>query len=161
MNEACAAFGLEQLKRLPESLKKRKDNWNSLYSFFRKYDAYFYLPDLIDQASTNWLAFPLTIRSNAPFSRYDLLKQLELDGIQTRVLFSGNITRHPIGIKLPSTVVLTVKETIPGVKGDTATGGNKPALLDSGISVNVPLFVNEGDKVKINTETGEYMSRAE
>jgi elongation factor P len=67
---------------------------------------------------------------------------------------------NPIGIQLPSTVVLQVKETIPGVKGDTATGGSKPATLQTGIAVNVPLFVNEGDKVRVNTETGEYMERA-
>lgn len=47
----------------------------------------------------------------------------------------------------------------PGVKGDTATGGNKPAKLESGLTVNVPLFINEGDKVKVNTETGLYMTR--
>jgi elongation factor P len=47
------------------------------------------------------------------------------------------------------------------VRGDTATGGNKAAVLESGLQVNVPLFINEGDKLKINTETGAYMSRAE
>ncbi len=66
---------------------------------------------------------------------------------------------HPIGINLPSTVTLKVKETIPGVKGDTATGGSKPATLETGMTVNVPLFINEGDRVKVNTETGEYMER--
>lgn len=70
--------------------------------------------------------------------------------------FQGN----PIGIKLKPTVELKVIETMPGVRGDTATGGNKHAKLESGISVNVPLFINEGDVLKINTETGEYMSRA-
>ncbi len=65
----------------------------------------------------------------------------------------------PIGIQLKATVDLKVLETIPGVKGDTATGGNKPAKLESGITVNVPLFVNEGDTVKVNTETGLYMTR--
>jgi elongation factor P len=68
---------------------------------------------------------------------------------------------HPIGIQLPSTVVLKVKETIPGVKGDTASGGGKPATLESGLKVTVPLFINEGDSVKVNTDTGAYMSRAE
>jgi elongation factor P len=68
---------------------------------------------------------------------------------------------HPIGINLPSTVDLKVKETTPGVKGDTATGGTKPALLESGLTVNVPLFIQEGDIVKVNTETGEYMRKAE
>jgi elongation factor P len=80
------------------------------------------------------------------------------DGLECDALMYGE---KPIGIQLPSTVVLTVQETIPGVKGDTATGGNKPATMDTGLTVNVPLFVNEGDKVKVNTETGEYMSRAE
>lgn len=79
------------------------------------------------------------------------------DGLECDALMFGE---KPIGIKLPSTVILTVKETIPGVKGDTATGGNKPATMDTGLLVNVPLFVNEGDKVKVNTETGMYMERA-
>jgi elongation factor P len=56
-------------------------------------------------------------------------------------------------------VDLKVVETIPGVKGDTATGGSKPAKLETGITVSVPLFINEGDKVKVNTETGLYMTR--
>ena len=66
---------------------------------------------------------------------------------------------QPIGIQIPATVTLEVVETIPGVKGDTATGGSKPATLNSGLKVNVPLFINEGDSVKINTDSGEYMSR--
>ncbi len=66
---------------------------------------------------------------------------------------------NAIGIQLPVTVVLKVKETMPGVKGDTATGGTKPAVLESGISINVPLFINEGDKVKVNTESIEYIER--
>ena len=82
-----------------------------------------------------------------------LAEGMEVDAL----MYEGNA----IGIKLPSTVVLTVKETIPGVKGDTATGGNKPATMDTGLLVNVPLFISEGEKVKVNTETGEYMSRAE
>jgi len=71
------------------------------------------------------------------------------------LMFDGN----PIGIQLKATVELKVVETIPGVKGDTASGGNKPAKLESGLTVNVPLFINEGDKVKVNTETGMYMTR--
>lgn len=67
---------------------------------------------------------------------------------------------QPIGIKLKPTIDLKVTETMPGVKGDTATGGTKHAKLETGIQVNVPLFINEGDLVKVNTETGEYMSRA-
>lgn len=96
LNEASAAFALEQIKKLPYFLKKRESNWNTLFSYFKKYENYFYLPKLIKDASTNWLAFPLTIKSNAPFTRFELLKHFESDGIQTRTLFSGNITRHPV-----------------------------------------------------------------
>ncbi|PIR48301.1 elongation factor P [Candidatus Peregrinibacteria bacterium CG10_big_fil_rev_8_21_14_0_10_55_24] len=66
---------------------------------------------------------------------------------------------QPIGVQLPATVDLKVTETIPGVKGDTATGGTKPALLESGLTVSVPLFIGEGDTIKVNTETGTYMGR--
>lgn len=65
----------------------------------------------------------------------------------------------PIGIQLPSTVDLKVVETEPGVKGDTASGGGKPAKLESGLVVQVPLFIVEGDRIKVNTETGEYMRK--
>ena len=65
-----------------------------------------------------------------------------------------------ISIELPIKIDLKVVETPPGIKGDTATGGTKPAKLETGISVNVPLFIKEGDKVRINTETGEYVERA-
>lgn len=68
---------------------------------------------------------------------------------------------EPIGLKLPSQVTLTVEETSPGVKGDTAQGGTKPATMESGVTVDVPLFVDEGDEVVVNTETGEYVGRSE
>jgi len=66
---------------------------------------------------------------------------------------------EPVGIELPPTVDLVVKETVPGIKGATASAQVKPATLETGLVVNVPPFVNEGDKVRINTETGEYQSR--
>jgi elongation factor P len=66
---------------------------------------------------------------------------------------------EPVGIELPPTVDLTVKETVPGIKGATASAQIKPATLETGLVINVPSFVNEGDKVRVNTETGEYQSR--
>lgn len=96
MNESAAAFGLEQLKKLPKFLKARRKNFNELCETFETYDDYFYPPSLIDGATTNWLAFPITIKATAPFTRYELLKHLDANGIQVRVLFSGNITRHPL-----------------------------------------------------------------
>ena len=67
---------------------------------------------------------------------------------------------EPVGIHLPLTVDLTVKDTVPGIKGATAAAQVKPATLETGLVVTVPSFVNPGDKVRINTETGEYLSRA-
>jgi elongation factor P len=64
-----------------------------------------------------------------------------------------------IGIEMPITVVLTVTETEPGFKGDTATAGTKPAKLETGITVQVPLFINEGDIIKVDTRTGDYLER--
>lgn len=66
----------------------------------------------------------------------------------------------PIAIQPPIKAELKVIETPPGVKGDTATGGSKPAVLETDATVTVPLFVNEGDVIIVNTETGEYVSRA-
>src|SRR4029079_2015058 len=66
---------------------------------------------------------------------------------------------EPVGIELPPTVVLVVKETVPGIKGATASAQVKPATLSTGLVIQVPSFVNEGDTVRVNTETGEYQSR--
>ena len=79
------------------------------------------------------------------------------DGMEVTIMkFNGN----PINVELPPTVVLEVTETEPGVKGDTATGGSKPATLESGAVINVPLFINVGDKLVVNTISGEYRERA-
>ena len=64
-----------------------------------------------------------------------------------------------IDIEMPITVELVVTQTDPGFRGDTATGGNKPATLETGVVVNVPLFINEGDTLRIDTRTGEYLER--
>jgi elongation factor P len=67
---------------------------------------------------------------------------------------------EPVGIEMPPTVDLVVKETVPGIKGATASAQVKPATLETGLVVQVPPFVNNGDLVRVNTETGEYLSRA-
>lgn len=66
---------------------------------------------------------------------------------------------QPININLPPNLPFTVVETVPGVKGDNATGGSKPAKLNTGITVSVPLFIKEGDRVRVDTRTGAYMER--
>jgi elongation factor P len=79
------------------------------------------------------------------------------DNVEVNVLFYNG---RPIGVELPMTVDLLVTGTEPGVKGDTATGATKPATLETGHVVQVPLFIEEGETLKIDTRTGEYMERA-
>lgn len=67
--------------------------------------------------------------------------------------------QHPIGIEVPMFVELKVVKTEPGIRGDTASGGSKPATLESGAAIQVPLFVNEGEVVRIDTRTREYIER--
>jgi len=66
---------------------------------------------------------------------------------------------EPISVELPNSVELEVVETGPGFKGDTATAGNKPAKLETGITIQVPIFVNNGDIIRVDTRTGEYLER--
>ena len=72
------------------------------------------------------------------------------------VLYEG----EAIGVDLPNTVELEVAETEPGIRGDTATGGSKPAKLETGYVVQVPFFINQGDRLIVDTRSGQYVSRA-
>jgi elongation factor P len=67
---------------------------------------------------------------------------------------------EPVGIELPITVDLKVVDTVPGIKGATASNQIKPATVETGLVVNVPPFINTGDVIRVSTETGEYLSRA-
>jgi elongation factor P len=79
-----------------------------------------------------------------------------MDGLTMDVLFYEN---EPVGVELPITLELKVEHTEPGFKGDTATGGTKPARLETGLTINVPLFVNTGDTVRVDTRTNSYLTR--
>jgi elongation factor P len=87
----------------------------------------------------------------------DQLKWIK-DNQEIEVLY---VDESPTDLQIPSSVELEVSETEPGLRGDTASGGgDKPATLESGVTVRVPLFVNVGDRVKVDTRSGDYMSRA-
>ena len=86
----------------------------------------------------------------------DTVQWLKEEDLCMLTLFEGN----PIVVTPPNFVVLEITETDPGVRGDTSGGGNKPATLETGAVVRVPLFVQTGEKVKVDTRTGEYVSRA-
>jgi len=79
------------------------------------------------------------------------------ENVEVKILFHNG---QPIGVELPLFVELTIVQTEPGVKGDTASGGTKPATVETGAVIQVPLFLNEGDVIKVDTRTGEYIERA-
>ncbi len=78
------------------------------------------------------------------------------EGNNSQVVIYGE---EPLGIELPASVELTITAADPGVKGDTATGATKPATMETGLVVAVPLFINAGDTIKVQTETGNYIER--
>ena len=80
-------------------------------------------------------------------------------GSSVDILFHAEL-ETPLTIDMPQYIILEVTSTEPGVKGNTATNATKPAKVETGAEVKVPLFINEGDKIKIETKSGSYMERA-
>jgi elongation factor P len=78
------------------------------------------------------------------------------ENLDVKILF---FNQQPVAVEVPLFVQLEVAQTEPGVKGDTAAGGTKPATLESGVTIQVPLFISEGERVKVDTRTGTYIER--
>lgn len=94
----------------------------------------------------------LSISNEQLGDKVDYLKE----NMSLEVLMYEN---RPIDINLPTFVELEVEKTQPGIRGDTVSGGSKPATLETGAVVQVPLFINEGDVIKVDTRSGEYIER--
>lgn len=101
---------------------------------------------------------------NTTFDQFSLSKDVIVDaalylveGTEINIL---NFNNNPLNVQLPVKVTLKVIEAPPGIKGDTVSSGTKSVTLETGLKVNTPLFVKEGDKIVVNTERGEYVSRA-
>ena len=92
--------------------------------------------------------------SESALDRPDLMKEGEVVTIQI-----NSEDNMPLSVDMPATVILEVTATEPGIKGNTATNATKPATVETGAIVNVPLFINEGDKIKVETEKGTYKER--
>ena len=90
-----AAVGVEQLKKLPSFIKARKKNFLLLYESLKKYEKYFILPEIEPKADPSWFGFLITVRKDVGFTRDEIVKYLENNKIATRMLFAGNIIRHP------------------------------------------------------------------
>jgi len=98
-----------------------------------------------------------TIKASESFDAIgDMQQWMKEEDLCLVTLWEGN----PIVVTPPNFVYLEITETDPGVKGDTSGGGNKPATLETGAVVRVPLFIQIGEKIKVDTRTGEYVSRA-
>jgi elongation factor P len=95
----------------------------------------------------------LVINEGMVGSGKDYLKE----NLEVKILYYEH---HPVTIELPVSVDLKVKESSPGIRGDTSGKAMKPATLETGLKINVPLFVEEGETVKVDTRTGEYLGRA-
>jgi elongation factor P len=97
------------------------------------------------------------------FEQYPLSKETLGDTVnylvENEVIDLLTYQDQPVDVEAPITVNLEVTETDPGFKGDTATGGTKPATLQTGVTVTVPLFINIGDVIKVDTRTGDYLER--
>ena len=93
-----------------------------------------------------------------PLNEYQLgdAKKFLKENMTVRILFYSG---EPLSVELPTFVELAIVKTDPGVKGDTASGGSKPAVLESGVTVKVPFHLNEGDVIKVDTRTAEYIER--
>jgi elongation factor P len=105
----------------------------------------------------------LVCMDNDTFEQINVTKELLGNGVdylkeseEVEILFNGT---EIINVEIPIFVNLKVTETEPGFRGDTATGANKPATLETGATINVPLFINEGDILRVDTRTGGYVER--
>jgi elongation factor P len=136
---------LDQTFRSGEKLKRPDLVEREMQFLYREGDNFF----LMDNET--YEQFALTAEQLGDVVLY-LIENLDL-----KVLF---FNQQPVTAELPNFVELTVAQAEPGVKGDTASGGSKPATLESGAVIQVPLFINEGDRVKVDTRTGTYIERA-
>jgi len=128
------------IKLTPASVERRKAQY--IYS---EDDLYYFMDsETFDQS-------PLT-KDQLGESLQFLVEQINVD----LILSEGN----PVTIELPTSVDIKVTDSPPGHKGDTAQGGSKPATLETGLVVQVPLFINSGETIKVDTRTGEYLSRS-
>ncbi len=106
-----------------------------------------------------------TFMDNTTYDQFEMGQDLLSDalhyiseGDSVEALFYDE---KPVLVELPPSVILTVEQTEPGIRGDTQSGANKPATTNTGLTLQVPLFVNEGDRISVSTSSGEYLGRAD
>ena len=125
-----AAIGVEQLKKLPGFIEKRKENFRMLYGKLKKYGKWFILPEATENSEPSWFGFPILVREDAPFTRDEFVNYLEENKIATRMLFGGNLTKQPAYENVKYRIIDSLKNTdlvmnnlfwigvYPGITGD-------------------------------------------
>lgn len=127
--ELQASIGLEQIKKLPEIHRRRRENYQLLYDAFKPYEEFFILPKATNKANPSWFAFPLTIKTNTKFKRKDIINHLETNKIQTRPYFAGNIMLQPAYTGLMNSAdVVTKYPNARKVTTDTFFLGTSPVV---------------------------------
>jgi CDP-6-deoxy-D-xylo-4-hexulose-3-dehydrase len=141
-----AAFGLQQLNRLPGFISKRKENFKKIYEELERYEDYFVLPESLPRADTCWFAFPLTVKEKSPFTRNDVVKYFEDNKVATRPLFAGNILRQPAYSKIEYSIHGKLTNSDRIMEGSFFFGVH-PAITDEMISYVSETFRNFIKKV--------------
>lgn len=134
----------EKTFRAGEKVERAQIDNKTMQYLYSSGDQYVFM----DQESYEQIELP---ESQIKYELNFLLENMEVHII----MYNG----ETLGVELPNTVHLKVTETEPGIKGDTASGGSKPATMETGLVVQVPFFVNQGDTLVINTSDGSYVSR--
>jgi CDP-6-deoxy-D-xylo-4-hexulose-3-dehydrase len=140
-----AAIGVEQLKKLPEFIEKRRANFARIKRSLERYREYFVLPHTAEKSNPSWFGFPLAVQDHAPFSRDELVQYLESQGIATRMLFGGNLTRQPAYESVNCRVASSLKNT-DYVMNRLFWIGVYPGLTDKMIDYMLDCFVDFLDK---------------
>ena len=130
--------------RAGEKLAKAQIDYRDMQFLYESSGEYFFM----DQESFEQMSFTKDVLGDA-------IKYLKEDMV-LNIQFYNN---SPIGVDLPNFVELIIAETDPGIKGDTASGGSKPAKLETGAVVQVPLFIQQGEKIRVDTRTHQYLER--
>lgn len=141
-----AAIGVEQLKKLPQFILKRKDNFKKLFNALKKYEDYFVLPKQTDKSDPSWFAFPITIKDNKKFRRKDVVRFLENNKILTRNLFAGNILRHPAYRNIEHRVVDNLENT-DYIMNNTFFIGIYPKIDEEQMSYIINVFNSFFNKI--------------
>jgi CDP-4-dehydro-6-deoxyglucose reductase, E1 len=122
-----AAVGVAQLEKLPSFIQKRKENFRVLNDFLKTFEEYFLLPRVLDNHDPSWFGYPITIKNKAPFTRDQFTQFLESKGVQTRLVFAGNLTKQPAFLDVTYRVVGDLKNTDVVMK-DTLFIGVYPGI---------------------------------